>query len=111
MTEEIRKCNRERLTRKANKQQISPGDNVVIRAEGRVSLTSRWDPEWIVTRVKGPVVFLHHQRSGKTKVLNKEKVRIVNPEQHGYDCHPPPRPNVNIVNPEQHGDNCHPAQT
>ena len=91
MTEDNRKYNRERLARKANEQQISPGDSVVIRAEGRVSLTSRWDPEWVVTRVKGPVVFLHHQRSGKTKVLNKEKVRIVNPEQHWDDCHPWPK--------------------
>ena len=71
MTEDSRKYNHERLARKANEQHISPGDSVVIRAEGRVSLTSRWDPEWVVTRVKGPVVFLHHQRSGKTKVLNK----------------------------------------
>ena len=87
-TEDNRKYNRERLARKGNEQQISPVDSVVIRAEGRVSLTSRWDPEWVVTRVWGPVVFLHHQRSGKTKVLNKEKVRIVNPEQNWDDCRP-----------------------
>ena len=91
MAEDSRKYNRKRLARKANEQQISPGDSVVIRAEGRVSLTSLWDPEWIVKRVKRPVVFLHHQRSGKTKVLNKEKVRIVNPEQHLDDCHPRPK--------------------
>ena len=54
-------------------------------------MTSRWDPEWVVTRVRGPVVFLHHQRSGKTTVLNKEKVRIVNPEQHWDDCRPRPK--------------------
>ncbi|KAI0230312.1 hypothetical protein LSAT2_019320, partial [Lamellibrachia satsuma] len=91
MTEDNRKYIRERLARKANEQQISPGDSVVIRAEGRVSLTSRWDPEWVVARVRGPVVFLHHQRSGKTKVLNKEKVRIVNPEKNWDDCHPRPK--------------------
>ena len=54
-------------------------------------MTSRWDPEWVVTPVRGPLVFLHHQRSGKTKVLNKEKVRIVNPEQHWDDCRPRPK--------------------
>ena len=88
-TEDSCKYNRERLARKANEQQISPGDSV--RAESQVSLTSRWDPEWIGMHVKGPVAFLHHQRSGKTKVLNKEKVRIVNPESNWDDCHPRPK--------------------
>ena len=41
MTEDSRKYNRERLARKANEQQISPGDSVVIRAEGQVSMVNK----------------------------------------------------------------------
>ena len=90
-TEESRKYNRERLARKENARQISPGDTVIIKAEGRLTFTSRWDPEWIVTRVRGPVIFLHHQRTGKTKVLNQEKVRIVDPELRWDKCHSRPK--------------------
>ena len=90
MTEDSRKHNRERLARKANARQISPGDSVIIKSEARVTLTSRWDPHWTVTRVRGPVISLHHQQTGKTKVLNAEKCRIVNPEQNWDSCNPRP---------------------
>ena len=42
MTEDCRKYNRERLARKANERQISPGDS-----------------EWVLTRVKGPGVYVY----------------------------------------------------
>ena len=38
MTEDSRKHNRERLARKANARQISPGDSVIIKSEARVTL-------------------------------------------------------------------------
>ena len=90
MTEDSRKHNRERLARKANARKISPGDSVFIKSEARVTLTSRWDPHWTVTRVRGSVISLHHKQTGKTKVLNAEKCRIVNPEQNWDSCNPRP---------------------
>ena len=62
----------------------------MVKAEERLTLTSRWDPMFIVTRVNGPVVYLRHQQTGKTKVLNQEKVRLVNPEQIWTDIIPRP---------------------
>jgi len=81
MTIQSREYNRKRLQEKANNKLISPGDHVVVKADERLTFTSRWDPMFIVTRVIGPVVYLRHQQTGKTKVLNQEKVRLVNPEQ------------------------------
>ena len=63
---------------------------MIIKSEARVTLTCRWDPHWTVTRVRGPVVSLHHQQTGKTKVLNAKKIRIVNPEQNWDSCNSRP---------------------
>lgn len=40
----------------------------------------------IVTCVRGRVVFLYHQRSRKTKVLNHERVSIVDPKPRWDQC-------------------------
>ena len=90
MTVDSRKHNKERLERKANTQTFSPGDSVIIKAEARIPLTSRWEPRWTITKVKGRVIYLHHQQTGKTKVLNREKVRLVNPALNWDDCNPRP---------------------
>ena len=53
-------------------------------------MTSRWDPHWQVTRVNGQAIYLHHQQSGKARVVNREKVRIVDPNIQWDEIRPRP---------------------
>jgi transposase InsO family protein len=78
-TEESRVANRARLAAKANTADVSVGDSVVVKAEERLTLTSRHDPQYEVYRVRGPVCWVRHQRTGKTRVLNRVKLTIVDP--------------------------------
>ena len=89
-TRDSRRYNKERLDKRANCQDIRTGDTVVIKAEERLTVTSRWDPQWEVTRVRGPVVWIRQQQTGKNKVLNREKVRLVDPEINWEDIYPRP---------------------
>ena len=45
---------------------------------------------WEVTRVQGPLVWIHQQQTSKTKVLKREKVRIVDPDMAWEDINPRP---------------------
>ena len=90
LTEDSRHYNRIRLEKKANAQDIRVGDSVVIKAEERISLSSRWDPRWEVYRVRGPVIFVRQQQTGKEKTLNREKVRLVDPTIIWDQCEPRP---------------------
>ena len=78
-TEDSRKYNRERLINKANLGLLTVGDSVVLAAQDRVAMTSRWDPHWEVTRVSGPVVYVRNQLTGRHNPVNREKVRLVDP--------------------------------
>ena len=86
-TRESSRYNKERL---ANCQDIMTGYTVVIKAEERLTFISRWDPQWEVTWVRGPVVWIRQQQTGKNKVLNREKVRLVDPEITWEDINPRP---------------------
>ena len=44
----------------------------------------------ISRRVRGPVIYVHNQQTGKSKVLNAEKVRIVDLNQNWDTCNPRP---------------------
>ena len=90
LTEDSRKYNRERLARKANANDIAVGDSVVIKAEERVTLTSRWDPHWEVTRVRGPVLRIRQQQTGRSRMVNREKVKLVDPTVSWDECRPRP---------------------
>ena len=91
MTEDSRKHDGDRLAQKAKAHDISPGDSVMIKSEERLTLTARWNPRWTVTtRVRGPVIYVHNQQTGKSKVHNAEKVRIVDPNQNWDTCNPRP---------------------
>ncbi len=78
-TEESRRYNRERLQRKANAGHIEVGDTVIVKAEVRDPLTSRWDTQYEVIRVSGPVVKVRHQVTNKVRTLHRTKVKIVDP--------------------------------
>ena len=78
-TADSRKYNRARLAKRADAKDIRVGDTVLLKAEERLTLTSRWDPQWGVERVSGPVLWLRQQQSGKVRVVNREKVKLVDP--------------------------------
>jgi transposase InsO family protein len=91
MTKNSRIYNRERLRQKANANHIEVGDIVVLKADPRVKLTSRWDPQWQVTRVNGLAIYVRNQLSGVCKVVNREKVKLVDPELVWDEINPRPK--------------------
>ena len=78
---ESRQYNRRRLAARANVDtSLRVGDTVTIKAEEAVTNTSRWDPQYQVIRVEGPVHWVRHQVTGKERKLNREKLTLVDPE-------------------------------
>ena len=96
LTLQSRQSNRERLAKKAQSNNIDVGDSVVIRAQEPMTLTSKWDPHWQVTQVRGKVVWLRHQQTGRQKILNRDKVQIVDPDIAWDDVRPRPIRNPNL---------------
>ena len=96
LTLDSRKHNRERLARKANVGGVEVGDSVVIKAEEPLTLTSKWEPQWVVTQVRGKALWLTHQHTGKQKILNREKVRVVDPEIIWDELRPRPKRRANV---------------
>ena len=101
-----RQANHDRIMRKANAAHLQAGDTVIIKADPREALTSRWDPHYEVTRVNGPVIHVYQQQTGKTRVVNREKVVLVDPHVIWDHCEPRPRrrrppPRVILPNPDQ----------
>jgi len=91
LTEQSRKYNRERLAQKANAGRINVGDTVVVQAAEPLTFTSKWDPQYEVTRVRGHVVWIRHQQSGKTRVLHRTKLKVVDPNLIWDEVRPRPR--------------------
>ncbi len=78
---ESRQYNHRRLAARANvNTSLRVGDTVTIKAEEAVTNTSRWDPQYQVIRVEGPVHWVRHQVTGKERKLNREKLTLVDPE-------------------------------
>ena len=92
-TYQARKYNRERLAKRANQGIIKVGDTVVVKAMEPLSLTSKWDPQWTVIAIKDKVVTLMHQQTSQQKVLNINKVRVVDPNIVWDDVNPRPKRN------------------
>ena len=63
MTENSRKYNRERVNAKATATEITVGSHVVYKVpeSSRFPFTCKWDPKWLVTRVRGPVIWITKQ--------------------------------------------------
>ena len=73
-----RRFNRERLNARANVQtSLEPGATVIVKAEERITNTSRWDPEYEVIRVQGTTHWLRHQGSGRVRKAHREKLTVV----------------------------------
>ena len=85
-----REGNRERLKRRANAADINKGDHVIVLAPERLTLTSRFDPLWVVTRVRGTTLWLHQMESGRIRRVHREKVRLVDPNLAWDEVNPRP---------------------
>ncbi len=94
-----RRYNRQRLNKKSNTGRIVTGDSVVLKAQEPITFTSKWDPHWVVTRVIGPVLFLHNQITNQTKTVNRDKVILVDPNIVWDEI--PPRPRRQQQRPAQ----------
>ena len=86
------------------KKQISPGDQVVLVAQERAPLDARWDHLYTVTQLQGPVLTVVNMRTGKRRVINRDKVKLVDPDLVWSDVRPHPtqtarRPLINIPAP------------
>ena len=57
-TRDSRRYNWERLMHRANTKEIRVGDHMVLKVGNREGLTSRWDPQWVVTRANGVAVYI-----------------------------------------------------
>ena len=78
------------MAQKANAGELAPGDMVVLIAPEPLTLTSKWDPLWQVTRVADTTIFLRHQQSGRTKKVHRSKVKLADPNIIWDEI--PPRP-------------------
>ena len=62
-TEQSRAFNRESLARKANAGLIEVGDTVIVAANEPVTLSAKWDHQFVVTRCVGTTYWISHQIS------------------------------------------------
>ena len=79
MTEESRKYNRARLAKKANANEISIGDTVIVKANEPLSMTAKWDHQFEVIQKRGTTFWLRNQNSGKEIQVHREKLLLVDP--------------------------------
>ena len=73
------------------KKQIRAGDQVVLVVQERAPLDARWDHQYTVTRVQGPVLTVVNMRTGERRVINRDKVKLVDPDLEWTDVIPRPR--------------------
>ena len=78
-TEESRLYNHERLRKKARAGDLRVGDHVVTLAQESSPLDPKWDHGYVVTRIRGSVVTVIGPKN-KRRTLNRDKVRLVDPE-------------------------------
>lgn len=77
-TRQMRDGNKVIINRGANvNSSLHVGDQVLLRAEGRLTNTARWDPGYHVTRVEGTTHWLVNNLTGVQKKVHREKVRKV----------------------------------
>ena len=63
-------------------------DIVVMKAEGKTSLSSRWDPHNQIDGIRGHVGFVRQQQTGRENVIHREKVKLTNSTISWYECNP-----------------------
>ena len=90
-TKDSRHYNRERLARKANAKDLTVGDSVILKAREPLSLTAKCDYGFGVTKVNGKVITILHPTTGVTQVVNRDQVRLTDPDIAWDEVHPRPR--------------------
>ena len=88
--EESRRYNLQRLQQRASKKLNEPGDQVVLVARERAPLDAKWDHQYSVTQVRSPVLTVINMRTGKRRVINRDKVKLVDPDLEWSDVRPRP---------------------
>ena len=91
VTQEVRERNKKRIDAKATNRIIEEGDHVTLLVNEPLTFASKRDPLWIVTKVRGQVVTIQHQPTGQVKVVNKEKLKVVDPNIKWEELRPRPR--------------------
>ena len=76
VTQRMRSENRTRLNRRATDGIFQVGDTVLLRAEERLINTARWDPGYVVIRVKGTTHWLREADTGRIRKVHGEKLRL-----------------------------------
>ena len=69
-----------RLETRGKPKDLPPGDLVVVLANERAPLDSRWDHPYLVTRLQGPVVTMLNETTGKMRTVNQEKLQLIDPD-------------------------------
>ena len=90
-TEDSRVYNKRRLERQANASVLNVGDTVILKAREPLSLTAQWDYRFLVTKINGKVVTIVQPVTGVLKVVNREHLRVVNPDIAWERVHSRPR--------------------
>ena len=90
-TKDARLHNRRRLAKKANAGQLSVGDHVTLLVNEPLTMTSRWDPYWQVVQIRGKVIWIVHQQTATTRRVNRDKVKVVDPEVAWDELAPRPK--------------------
>ncbi len=90
-TEDSRVHNRARLARQANAGVINVGDKVMLKAREPLSMTAQWDYGFLVSRINGKAITLLHPTTGVRQTVNRDQVRVVDPDIAWDQVHPRPR--------------------
>ena len=87
-TADSRKYDHRRLQEWANANDVRVGDHIVVSAQERAPMDSHWDHGYIVVAVRGSVVTIVNQATGRRRTLNRDKLRIVDPSLQWDDINP-----------------------
>ena len=80
MTAKSRQYHRQQINRRATRNDFKVGDTVVVKAGESITLTAKNDPQYEIYRLRLPVAFIRHQLTGKERIVNINKLRIVDPQ-------------------------------
>ena len=87
-TEDSRRANRARSLQRANAGVLQKGDYVLLLANERITFSSRFDPLWIITRIRGSTLWLLQQQTCQIRKVHRSKVKLADADI-AWDSIPP----------------------